>query len=106
MTNTIDDSFIKHFQAEVVTAYQQMGSKLRSTVRSKTDVVGETTTFQVIGKGSAATKNRNGSVPTMEVLHIELDVSPGPAAGWAVDHVPAVPFGAAERAVPVSHDKL
>ena len=57
MTNTIDDSFIKHFQAEVVTAYQQMGSKLRSTVRSKTDVVGETTTFQVIGKGSAATKN-------------------------------------------------
>ena len=69
MTNTIDDSFIKHFQAEVVTAYQQMGSKLRSTVRSKTDVVGESTTFQVIGKGSASTKTRNGSVPVMQVLH-------------------------------------
>ena len=40
------------------------------------------------------------------VLHIELDVSPGPAAGGAVDHVPADPFGAAERTVPVSHDKL
>ena len=50
MTSTaIDAAFIKHFEADVHTAYQQQGSKLRSTVRFKDNVNGASTTFQVIG---------------------------------------------------------
>ena len=50
-------------------AYQQMGTKLRSTIRSKTDVVGLSTTFQKVGKGTASTKSRHGLVPVMNLDH-------------------------------------
>ena len=47
-TTTIDASFIKHFEADVHTAYQQQGSKLKNTGRSKNNVAGASTTFQII----------------------------------------------------------
>ena len=69
MAVDIADSFIRHFQAEVHTSYQQMGSKLRNTVRVKNDIQGSSTTFQKVGKGTASTKARHGKVPVMNVDH-------------------------------------
>src|SRR5512132_456361 len=69
MSTSVELSFVKNFEAEVHLQYQQMGSKLRNTVRVKNNVVGATTTFQKVGKGTAATKARHGKVPVMNVDH-------------------------------------
>jgi hypothetical protein len=74
MANTIDQAFIKQFESEVHMAYQRMGSKLRNTIRS-TNVTGSTARFQVIGKGTASTKSRNGDVSTMELAHTNVEVT-------------------------------
>ncbi len=75
MSTTVEQSFIKHFQAEVHLQYQQMGSKLRNTVRTKDNVVGSSTTFQKVGKGTASTKARHGKVPVMNVDHTPVEVT-------------------------------
>ncbi len=67
MSMSIDQAFIKQFEREVHAAYQRQGSKLRPTVRTKTNVRGSTTVFQRVGKGTAATKARHGMVPVMSV---------------------------------------
>ena len=69
MSVSVDNIFIKQFEADVHLAYQQMGTKLRSTVRSKTGVVGASTTFQKVGRGMASTKSRHGIVPVMNLDH-------------------------------------
>ncbi|MCW8861012.1 MAG: phage capsid protein [Rhodospirillales bacterium] len=73
MATDISDSFTKHFQAEVHMQYQQMGSKLRNTVRGKDGIVGASTTFQKVGKGTASTKARHGKVPVMNVDHTPVE---------------------------------
>lgn len=75
MATSIDQAFIKQFEAEVFTAYQRMGSKLRSTVRSKNNIVGSSTIFQKVGKGVASTKSRHGNVPVMNVDHSAIEVT-------------------------------
>ena len=74
MANTIETAFIKQFETEVHMAYQRMGSKLRGTVRS-TNVTGSTARFQVIGKGTANTKSRNGNVTPMELAHTNVEAT-------------------------------
>ena len=74
MANTIDQAFIKQFESEVHMAYQRMGSKLRNTCRT-TNVTGSTARFQVIGKGTANTKTRNGDVTAMELAHTNVEVT-------------------------------
>jgi hypothetical protein len=69
MSTSVDRAFIKNFEAEVHIQYQQMGSKLRNSVRTKDSVIGATTTFQRVGKGVASTKSRHGKVPVMNVDH-------------------------------------
>jgi hypothetical protein len=69
MSITIEQAFIKQFEADVHLAYQQMGTKLRSTIRSKDGVVGASTTFQKVGRGTASTKSRHGLVPVMNLNH-------------------------------------
>lgn len=69
MSVSVDNVFVKQFEADVHLAYQQMGTKLRSTVRSKSGVVGASTTFQKIGRGTASTKSRHGIVPVMNLNH-------------------------------------
>ena len=59
MANTIDTAFITQFETEVHLAYQRMGSKLRNTVRTVSNVSGNTARFQKIGTGTASTKSRN-----------------------------------------------
>ena len=73
MSASIDQAFIKQYQAEVQEAYQRQGSKLRPTVRSKTDVRGASTVFQKVGKGTAAAKARNGVVPVMNIDHSNVE---------------------------------
>lgn len=69
MSVSIDQVFVKQFEADVHLAYQQMGTKLRATVRSKSGIVGASTTFQKVGKGVASTKSRHGIVPVMNLNH-------------------------------------
>ena len=69
MSVSVDQVFIKQFEADVHLAYQQMGTKLRATVRSKSGVVGASTTFQKVGRGTASTKSRHGIVPVMNLNH-------------------------------------
>ena len=73
MSTQVEQAFIRNFEAEVHVQYQQMGSKLRNTVRVKDNVVGASTTFQKVGKGTAATKARHGKVPVMNVDHSTVD---------------------------------
>ena len=73
MSASIDQAFIKHYQSEVQEAYQRQGSKLRPTVRSKTDVRGASTVFQKVGRGTASAKARNGVVPVMNIDHSSVE---------------------------------
>lgn len=76
MSNTdISVAFIKEFESQVHLAYQQQGSLLRNMVRVKNNVKGATTTFQLIGKGSATTKTRHGTIQPMNLEHSKVDVT-------------------------------
>jgi len=75
MANTISTAFIKQFESEVHLAYQRMGSKLRNTVRTVSNVSGNVVRFQKIGTGSASTKSRNGLVTPMELAHTNVEAT-------------------------------
>lgn len=96
----LDAAFIKHFEADVHTAYQQQGSKLQSTVRSKNGIQGASTTFQIIGKAVAGTKTRNGQVPTTGVTHAPVECSlVDYYSGQWVDSLDELKIGHDERKV-------
>lgn len=75
MANTIDTAFVKQFESEVHLAYQRNGAKLLNTVRRKTNITGESTTFQKIGTGTAGTKSRNAQVPLANLEHTKVECS-------------------------------
>lgn len=75
MATTIPQAFVKQFEAEVFQAFQRTGSKLRSTVRGKSGVIGSSTVFQKVGKGIATTKSRHGNVPVMNLDHSNVEVT-------------------------------
>ena len=103
MSVSIDNVFIKQFEAEVHLAFQQMGTKLRSTVRTKNDVKGSSTTFQKIGKGIASTKSRHGLVPVMNLDHtpVECVLADYYAGDW-VDELDELKTNIDERRVVAS----
>ena len=103
MSVSIDQVFIKQFEADVHLAYQQMGTKLRSTVRSKTGVVGASTTFQKVGRGTASTKSRHGIVPVMNLNHepVECILQDYYAGDW-VDALDELKTNVDERRVVAS----
>lgn len=74
MSTTLDQAFIKQFEREVHEAYQRQGSKLRSTVRTITDVNGSSAVFQKVGSGTASTKSTHGMVPVMNLAHSNIEV--------------------------------
>ena len=49
-TTNLNNSFVKHYEAEVHNAYQRMGSKLRNTVRTRNNVRGSSAVFQKVGE--------------------------------------------------------
>ena len=69
MANTIDTAFIEEFDSAVKLAYQQEGSLLRGTCRTKTGVRASARNFQLLGKGEATEKGRNGMIPPMQPEH-------------------------------------
>ncbi len=103
MSVSIDNVFVKQFEADVHLAYQQMGTKLRSTIRSKTGVVGASTTFQKVGKGTASTKSRHGIVPVMNLNHepVECILQDYYAGDW-VDALDELKTNVDERRVVAS----
>ena len=100
MSTSIDQAFIKQFEREVHEAFQRQGSKLRNTVRTKNNVRGSSTTFQKVGKGTAATKARHGKVPVMNIDHtpIECPLVDYYAGDW-VDHLDELKINIDERQV-------
>ena len=98
--NTLSQAFIKSFQADVHTAYQQMGSKLRNTVRSQGSVKGSSTVFQKIGKGAASQKARKGVVAPMNLDHapVECNLQDYYAGDW-VDALDELKLEHDEKAV-------
>ena len=103
MSISIDNVFVKQFEADVHLAYQQMGTKLRSTVRSKSGVVGASTTFQKVGRGTASTKSRHGIVPVMNLNHepVECLLQDYYAGDW-VDALDELKVNVDERRVVAS----
>lgn len=69
MSTSITTAFVAQYESEVKHLFQRQGGLLRNTVRTKENVVGSTTTFQVIGKGIASTKARHGVITPMNVDH-------------------------------------
>lgn len=74
-TTDISVAFIKEFESEVHIAYQQQGTLLLNTVRSKKNVKGKSTTFQIVGRGKATTKERHAAISPMSVEHSNVEVS-------------------------------
>jgi hypothetical protein len=73
MSNSIDQAFIRQYEAEVHHVFQRQGGILRSTVRVKDNIVGKSTTFQKIGKGTASTKARHGVITPMNQDHTPIE---------------------------------
>lgn len=69
MSTSIDTAFITSYEAKVHEVFQRKGSYLKEAVRLKTDVVGSTAVFQKIGKGTATTKARHGTITPMNQTH-------------------------------------
>ena len=100
MSTEIDQAFVKQFEREVHEAYQRTGSKLMNAVRKKSNIVGESTTFQKVGKGTASTKTRHGVVPTMNIDHtpVECTLADYYAGDW-VDKLDELKVNIDERQV-------
>ena len=69
MSTTIDAAFVASYEAKVKDVFQRRGSQLKEAVRQRTDVVGSTAVFNKIGKGTATTKSRHGTITPMNQTH-------------------------------------
>ena len=69
MSTSISTSFINSYDAKVHEVFQRRGSYLKDAVRLKEGVVGSTAVFQKIGKGTATTKARHGTITPMNQTH-------------------------------------
>lgn len=100
MSTSIDQSFIRDYDALVHEVFQRRGGILRSCVRTKDNVVGTSTTFQKVGKGTASTKARHGQITPMNQTHtaIECTISDFYAGDW-VDRLDEAKINIDERRV-------
>lgn len=69
MATSISTSFIRQYESDVHHIFQREGGALRGSVRTKSGIIGESTTFQKIGKGVATTKARHGTITPMNQDH-------------------------------------
>ena len=69
MSTSIDTSFVTSYEDKVHEVYQRQGSYLKDAVRLKNNVIGSTAVFQKIGKGTATTKARHGTITPMNQTH-------------------------------------
>jgi len=84
MSTSVDEAFVTQFERTVHEAFQRMGTHLRESVRLQTGVVGESTTFEVAGKGTATTKARHGTITPMNQTHtsVSCTISDFYAGDW------------------------
>ncbi len=76
LDNGIDTALVKQFDKNVEILSQQKGSRLRGSVRLKTDVVGEDTYIDQIGKTSAVKRtSRNGDTPLVNTKWARRKIS-------------------------------
>jgi hypothetical protein len=73
MSTSIDQAFIRQYESDVKHVFQREGGYLRPAVRMKTGVVGKSTTFQKVGKGTATTKARHGVITPMNQDHTPIE---------------------------------
>ena len=100
MSTSIDQAFIRQYEAEVKHVFQREGSCLRGTVRTKSGVVGKSTTFQRAGKGIATSKGRHGVISPMNQDHTPIEcVLEDKYAGDWVDKLDEAKTNIDERAV-------
>lgn len=69
MSNEIVNVFINEYDPMVHMAYQQKGSRLRGTIRTKTNVNAESVYFPKAGTGTAVKKARHGKIQPMSIDH-------------------------------------
>ena len=100
MSTSVDTAFVTQFEQEVHEAFQRQSSKLRDTIRLKTGVVGSSTTFQVVGTGTATTKARHGVITPMNAGHtaVPCTVADFYAGDW-VDKLDELKINIDERMV-------
>jgi len=100
MSLSIDQAFVKQYEADVHLLYSQTGSRLGNTIRKKSNVQGQSTTFQKVGSGVASQKTRHGLVPTMSLDHtnVECTLSDYFAADY-IDSLDMLKIGHDERSV-------
>lgn len=73
MSQDVDDAFVRQYESDVHMAYQRMGSKLRNTIRNKSNIQGKSTTFQKVGTGTAVQKARHAELATMDISHDPIE---------------------------------
>lgn len=97
---TIDQAFIKQYDADVFEAFQRKGSKMLAACRMKDRLQGLSVYFQKVGKGVAAQKSRHGSVPVMNQNHtpVECPVADFYAGDW-IDRLDELKINIDERMV-------
>jgi hypothetical protein len=97
---TVDQAFIKQYDADVFEAFQRKGSKMLQAARMKDRLNGQSVFFQKVGKGVAAQKSRHGSVPVMNQNHtpVECPVADFYAGDW-VDRLDELKINIDERMV-------
>lgn len=100
MSHSIEEAFIREYEAEAHLKYQRTGSHLRNTIRTKNSVVGKSTTFQIVGKGRAGSKSRHGRVPIMNLAHsnVEVPLTDRYAGEW-VDNLDELKINIDERGI-------
>lgn len=84
MAVQISNSFIRQYESDVHDVFQRGGSILKPAVRFVDNIEGSSTTFQKIGKGTATTKARAGTITPMNQTHtaIECTLSDFYAGDW------------------------
>lgn len=65
MTTNITNLFKTEYQTDVHHVFQREGAYLKGAVRTKDSVVGTSTRFNKVGKGTATTKARHGQITPM-----------------------------------------
>ena len=75
MSTSIDQAFVSSYEAKVHEVFQRKGSYLKDAVRMKTDVVGSTAYFAKVGKGTATTKSRHGTITPMNQTHAQPSIT-------------------------------
>lgn len=73
MSMTIDNAFVRDYQADIKHAFQRKGTAILNTVRYEPSIVGSSTTFQRIGTGTATTKGRHAVIPPMNQDHTPVE---------------------------------